>query len=51
MIKSFAALATSGTPDPGALSQGISEALVNTAIGIATSAFRDYRLQHPYQQN
>lgn len=39
MIKSFAALATSGTPDPGALSQGISEALVNTAIGIATSAF------------
>jgi biopolymer transport protein ExbB len=39
MIRAFAALATSGTPDPGALSAGISEALVNTAIGIATSAF------------
>jgi len=38
MIKSFAALAASGTPDPGKLSSGISEALVNTAIGIATSA-------------
>lgn len=39
MIRAFAALATAGTPDPGALSAGISEALVNTAIGIATSAF------------
>ncbi|NQW43438.1 MAG: MotA/TolQ/ExbB proton channel family protein [Bacteroidetes bacterium] len=38
MIKAFAALATSGTPDPGALSAGISEALINTAIGIGTSA-------------
>ena len=38
MIKSFAALATTGAPDPAALSAGISEALVNTAIGIATSA-------------
>jgi biopolymer transport protein ExbB len=38
MIKSFAALATTGSPDPTKLSQGISEALVNTAIGIATSA-------------
>ena len=39
MIKAFAALATSGTPDPGALASGISEALINTAIGIGTSAF------------
>ncbi len=38
MIKAFAALATSGTPDPAALSSGISEALVNTALGIFTSA-------------
>lgn len=38
MIKAFAALATSGTPDPSALAQGISEALINTAIGIFTSA-------------
>lgn len=38
MIKAFAALATSGTPDPAALSAGISEALINTAIGIGTSA-------------
>lgn len=38
MIRAFAALATSGTPDPGALSAGISEALINTAIGIGTSA-------------
>ncbi|MFN0276926.1 MAG: MotA/TolQ/ExbB proton channel family protein [Chitinophagales bacterium] len=39
MIKAFSALATTGTPDPAALSAGISEALVNTAIGIGTSAF------------
>ncbi len=39
MIRAFAALAAEGTPDPSALSAGISEALVNTAIGIATSAF------------
>ncbi len=38
MIRAFAALATSGTPDPAALSSGISEALINTAIGIGTSA-------------
>src|SRR5690606_16016375 len=38
MIKAFAALATSGQPDPSALAQGISEALINTAIGIFTSA-------------
>ncbi len=40
MIKSFSALATStGAPDSVALSTGISEALVNTAFGIATGAF------------
>ncbi len=39
MIRAFAALAVSGNPDPGALAQGISEALINTAIGIGTSAF------------
>jgi len=38
MIKSFAALATAGAPDSIALSTGISEALVNTAFGIATGA-------------
>lgn len=39
MIKAFAALATSGAPDASALANGISEALINTALGIATSAF------------
>jgi len=39
MIRAFAALATSGTPDPTALASGISEALINTALGISTSAF------------
>ena len=39
MIRAFSALATEGTPDPSALSAGISEALINTAIGIGTSAF------------
>lgn len=38
MIKSFAAMAEAGTPDPTKLSLGISEALINTAIGIITSA-------------
>lgn len=38
MIRSFAALANAGSPDSIALSQGISEALVNTAFGIATGA-------------
>ena len=38
MIRAFAALATSGTPDPTALASGISEALINTALGISTSA-------------
>ncbi len=38
MIRSFKALATSGSPDPTALATGISEALINTFIGILTSA-------------
>lgn len=38
MIKSFAALANAGAPDSIALSTGISEALINTAFGIATGA-------------
>lgn len=38
MIKAFNALAVAGTPDPVALSTGISEALINTALGIGTSA-------------
>lgn len=37
MIRAFAALATSGAPDAVALATGISEALVNTALGITTS--------------
>ncbi|MFH0843120.1 MAG: MotA/TolQ/ExbB proton channel family protein [Bacteroidota bacterium] len=37
MIRAFAALAQSGAPDSLALSQGISEALVNTAFGITGS--------------
>mgnify|MGYP000108571918 FL=1 len=39
MIKSFQALSASGAPDSSELSTGISEALVNTAFGIATGAF------------
>lgn len=38
MIKSFQALAQSGAPDATQLSTGISEALINTATGIATGA-------------
>ena len=39
MIRSFQALgAAGGTPDAAALSIGISEALINTALGIGTSA-------------
>lgn len=38
MIKAFAALAAAGTPDATALSNGISEALINTALGITGSA-------------
>ncbi|MBQ0074948.1 MAG: MotA/TolQ/ExbB proton channel family protein [Prevotella sp.] len=37
MIKSFAALASGGGGDSVALSTGISEALINTALGILTS--------------
>ncbi len=37
MIKAFSGLAVAGTPDQAALATGISEALVNTATGIATS--------------
>ncbi len=38
MIRSFQAMGQSGAPDSTALSVGISEALVNTASGIATGA-------------
>lgn len=38
MIRAFAALAHSGAPDASALATGISEALINTALGITTSA-------------
>jgi biopolymer transport protein ExbB len=34
----FGALAAAGTPDQAALAAGISEALINTATGIGTSA-------------
>lgn len=39
MIRAFAALAAAGAPDSSALSTGISEALINTALGIGSSAF------------
>jgi biopolymer transport protein ExbB len=38
MIKAFAALAQAGAPDSIALANGISEALINTALGITGSA-------------
>ncbi len=38
MIRAFAAMGAGGQPDTGALSTGISEALVNTALGIGTAA-------------
>lgn len=38
MIKAFAALAQAGAPDSIALANGISEALINTALGISASA-------------
>ncbi len=38
MISAFGALASSGTPDQAMLANGISEALINTATGISTSA-------------
>jgi biopolymer transport protein ExbB len=37
MIRSFAAMANAGAPDAAALAAGISEALINTALGIGTS--------------
>ena len=39
MIKAFAAMSEAGAPDATALATGISEALINTALGIGTSAF------------
>jgi len=38
MIKAFSALANAGAPDSVALANGISEALINTALGIGTAA-------------
>lgn len=38
MIKAFSALAQAGAPDAIALATGISEALINTAFGIGSSA-------------
>lgn len=37
MIRSFAALSNAGAPDTTALATGISEALINTALGIVSS--------------
>jgi biopolymer transport protein ExbB len=38
MISAFSALANAGAPDAVGLANGISEALINTAMGIGTSA-------------
>ncbi|WP_237717799.1 MotA/TolQ/ExbB proton channel family protein [Pontibacter sp. BAB1700] len=38
MVKAFSALATAGSPDAVALANGISEALINTALGVTGSA-------------
>lgn len=38
MVKAFAAMAQAGAPDAAKLASGISEALINTALGIGTSA-------------
>ena len=38
MIRAFSALSNAGAPDAGELATGISEALVNTLVGIASSA-------------
>lgn len=40
MIRSFGAMANEGAPDSIALSLGISEALMNTAMGITTGALQ-----------
>ena len=37
MIRSFSAMSNAGAPDAGALAGGISEALINTALGSSTS--------------
>jgi biopolymer transport protein ExbB len=37
MIRSFQSMNTAGAPDAAALAGGISEALINTALGISTS--------------
>jgi biopolymer transport protein ExbB len=39
MIKAFQAMGQAGAPDANALANGISEALINTALGIGTSFF------------
>ncbi len=39
MIRSFQAMGQAGAPDASALANGISEALINTALGITTSFF------------
>ena len=39
MIRSFSAMSNAGAPDAAALASGISEALINTALGISTSFF------------
>ncbi len=39
MIRSFQAMGQAGAPDAAALANGISEALINTALGITTSLF------------
>lgn len=38
MIKAFSAMSNAGAPDSVALATGISEALINTALGIGTAA-------------
>lgn len=38
MIKAFSAMSNAGAPDSTALATGISEALINTALGIGTAA-------------
>jgi biopolymer transport protein ExbB len=45
MIRAFSALSAAGAPDTSALATGISEALVNTLVGILTSAFELIRLR------
>lgn len=39
MIRAFSAMGQAGAPDAAALATGISEALINTALGISTSFF------------